>query len=43
MPLDKMGENGQNWMIRDFNWHAKAKEMIKCYKGAIYNRDSDAV
>jgi glycosyltransferase involved in cell wall biosynthesis len=30
--LDKMGQNGEEWMKKDFSWDSVAKKMIKTYK-----------
>lgn len=34
MPLREMGWRGRNWMQREFGWHIRAQETIKCYQAA---------
>jgi len=35
LPIRRMGEQGMEWMQREFRWEARAREMIDCYERSL--------
>jgi len=35
LPIRRMGEQGMEWMRREFRWEARAREMIDCYERSL--------
>ena len=35
MPLFDMGNRGREWMMREFSWNGRAREMLACYSALL--------
>jgi glycosyltransferase involved in cell wall biosynthesis len=35
LPLGQMGENGREWMQKEFNWQYRTQQMLSCYQQVV--------
>jgi glycosyltransferase involved in cell wall biosynthesis len=40
LPLRQMGDNGREWMKKEFTWQRRTEEMLQCYERLLAKRSS---